>query len=205
MKLLRQLALITLLLQSTANVFAYEVNPLIAPPLALDVTALLVANPGALASTHIYISTSVGSYDFLLMSGFRMENDAVRGEVHFNSFNNSCWLTFRLITQIPNAPTLTKSTCTQYLQDEYPRAKITSELSANASFEFFARWSTNKEGTYPLGEVLLHKNFRKLKRCVQLLPGLHDFLMRALSPVRSGRYTSFTEMRAVGLTDSTFA
>ena len=133
MKLLRQLALITLLLQSTANVFAYEVNPLIAPPLALDVTALLVANPGALASTHIYISTSVGSYDFLLMSGFRMENDAVRGEVHFNSFNNSCWLTFRLITQIPNAPTLTKSTCTQYLQDEYPRAKITSELSANAA------------------------------------------------------------------------
>jgi serine/threonine protein kinase len=71
-----------------------------------------------------------------------------------------------------------------------------SAFSANASFEYFARWSTNKETSYPLGEVLLQKNFRKLKRCVQLLPGLHDFLLKALCPVRSGRFQSFAEMRA---------
>ena len=118
---------------SPPRLLAFEISPLITPPVPLGTTIVSVTEPGLNPAAHMFITAQSDAFDILIMSGFRTENDVGRSEVRFTKLDSTCSLTFRCIPLLPNGNPLTDEACTNYLRLAYPTFRLTQTFSARAA------------------------------------------------------------------------
>jgi hypothetical protein len=114
------------------TVAAQDANPLAGPPLALDVSIVRQVIEGMSPAVHVFINMGFKEYALQAPEGFRVQNEPAQGRLMLQRMDNSCWISLRIIKTPVGGANLSTSAGRDWVQGEFPNAKITGESSANA-------------------------------------------------------------------------